>query len=249
MTSLKSLVRALLPRRVRPHRILQGPIRGAWIVTSWHDYPAAIMGRTEPDLLEWFRQNVKPGETWLDVGAHYGYTAIALAKLVGSAGRVFAFEPSLSTAGFLDETRVLNGLDQIAVVPFALGEPGDIRMVSVSVDRGMANHAFGGSRSANIYVVSLDHFWTALGAPPIHGIKVDVQGMERGVVLGMLALLRKWQPKLIIEFHAGVDRISILSSLATVGYQSAGVCLGAGELHENRYEDDCSYLFLAKRVG
>jgi hypothetical protein len=38
---------------------------------------------------------VKPG----DIGAHYGYTAIALCKLVGPSRRVFAFEPMLKTAG------------------------------------------------------------------------------------------------------------------------------------------------------
>jgi len=50
-------------------------------------------------LLEWFSKNVAPVETWLDVGAHYGYTAIALRRLVGENGRVIAFEPMLSATG------------------------------------------------------------------------------------------------------------------------------------------------------
>ena len=74
----KTQLRRLMPRAVRPHRILSGRLRGRWIVTSWHDYPAAILGRTERALLDWFEGHVKPGQTWLDVGAHYGYTAIAL---------------------------------------------------------------------------------------------------------------------------------------------------------------------------
>ena len=68
-------------------------------MTSWHDYPAAILGRTEGALLAYFAKHASSGETWLDVGAHYGYTAIALSKLVGGNGRVFAFEPMLNTAG------------------------------------------------------------------------------------------------------------------------------------------------------
>ena len=72
-------------------------LRGAWLVTSWHDYPAGLAGRTERALLEWFAQNVHQGETWLDVGAHYGYTTIALGRLVGSHGRVFTFEPVPAT--------------------------------------------------------------------------------------------------------------------------------------------------------
>ena len=75
--ALKSLIRRGLPTGLRPHRILSGSLRGVRMVTSWHDYPAGITGRTERPLLEWFDENAKPGETWLDVGAHYGYTAIA----------------------------------------------------------------------------------------------------------------------------------------------------------------------------
>src|SRR5206468_10103171 len=97
--SLKEYFRRFLPKTVRPHRILAGRLRGLRIVTSWHDYPGAILGRTERPLLDWFERNVRAGETWLDVGAHYGYTAIALSRLVGLRGRVFAFEPVVATAG------------------------------------------------------------------------------------------------------------------------------------------------------
>jgi hypothetical protein len=83
----KVLPRRFLPRSIHKHRIFGGPLRGYRIVTSWHDYPAAITGRTERPLLDWFAQNVNPNETWLDIGAHYGYTAIGLCRLVGAAGR------------------------------------------------------------------------------------------------------------------------------------------------------------------
>src|SRR2546421_9928625 len=106
-SSRKAQIRRLLPRAVRPRRILAGPLRGASIYTSWHDYPGAILGTTERPLLEWFGRNILPGETWIDIGAHYGYTAIALCRLVGPAGRVVAFEPVLSTAGRVARTREL----------------------------------------------------------------------------------------------------------------------------------------------
>src|SRR5947209_1348739 len=70
---LKDFARKALSRRVRPHRILFGRLRGRMIVTSWHDYPGALLGSTERPLLEWFYMNVHLGETWIDVGAHYGY--------------------------------------------------------------------------------------------------------------------------------------------------------------------------------
>ena len=95
---VSSVLRPWLPRRLGAHRVLTGPLRGVRLVTSWHDYPAGIAGLTERPLIAWFQTHVKPGTTWLDIGAHYGYTAVALSRLVGEAGRVFAFEPMLATA-------------------------------------------------------------------------------------------------------------------------------------------------------
>jgi FkbM family methyltransferase len=242
--NLKSTLRKLAPRTVRPHRILSGPLRGRIIVTSFHDYPAAILGRTETSLLAWFRKNVKPGETWLDVGAHYGYTAIALAELVGQAGRVYAFEPSLTTAGYLNQTRSLNGLDQITVVPFGLGGPGDIRLTHVPIERGMANHGLGGEDPEDIYLIGFDHLWTSLGERSVHGVKIDVQGMELQVLRGMARTLGHYHPKLVVEFHSGVERGWIRALLRDAGYRLPAIPIEpASTERKATYHDDRSYIF------
>ena len=242
--TLKSILRNLAPRRIRAHRILGGPLRGRFIVTSVHDYPGAILGRTEKQLLEWFRVNVKEGETWLDIGAHYGYTAIALAEMVGASGRVYAFEPSLTTAGHLNWTRALNRLHQITVVPFALAKQGGIRTESVAIDRGMANHDFGGPSSENIYLVGFDQLWKALDGRVVHGVKIDVQGMELQALEGMCGMLTEQRPKLVIEFHAGVSRTSTLELLARAGYTAPGHPIEPlPNETEAAYHDDRSYSF------
>jgi FkbM family methyltransferase len=242
--TLKSGLRTLASRRLRAYRILGGQLRGRTIVTSLHDYPAAILGRTERPLLAWFRENVKPGETWLDVGAQYGYTAIALADLVGRAGHVYAFEPSLTTAGCLNQTRVLNGLNQITVVPLGLGTPGGIRSMSVPVDRGMANHAFGGEGTEDIYVIGFDDLWTALGKSHVQGVKIDVQGMELDVLEGMAETLRNQRPKLVIELHSGVDRKQFTDQLRNAGYHLPGIPVDPVPAEtEGAYHDDHSYTF------
>src|SRR4030081_2192460 len=112
-TGIRTMIRRVFPRRIKPHRILSGRLKGKRLITSWHDYPAAILGYTEESLLAWFSSNVKPGESWLDVGAHYGYTALALADLVGPGGRVWAFEPVTETAGHLSHTARLNDVPHL----------------------------------------------------------------------------------------------------------------------------------------
>jgi hypothetical protein len=122
----KRMLRALLPSTPKPHRILAGDLAGAKIVTSWHDYPAAILGYGEKELISWLLRTVKPGETWLDVGAHYGYTSLAMCRAVGETGRVFAFEPSLSCAGSIARTRLANRYWWWTVCPFGLDDASDL---------------------------------------------------------------------------------------------------------------------------
>jgi FkbM family methyltransferase len=251
MSGLKSAVRGLLPRRVRSHRILRGPLRGARIVTSWHDYPAAILGITEAGLLEWFHANVQRGETWLDVGAHYGYTALALSKLVGQSGRVFAFEPVIATAAHLQATRELNRHRQLTIVPVGLGTQPVLSRRTSRVERGMATHGRPAELNIDLFVVALDRLWPGIcdGNSTVHGVKIDVQGMEHEAISGMVELLTHWRPKLIVEFHEGVDRDQIIRDLIQIGYQGTGIALDGSDSQLGEYADNCSYSFVAARLS
>jgi FkbM family methyltransferase len=220
------VLRPWLSKRLRAHTILSGPLRGARIVTSWHDYPAGITGVTERPLLAWFHRHVRAGTTWLDVGAHYGYTAVALSRLVGGDGRVFAFEPILATAGCVARTRVINGLDQLTIVPQALGCPATLATVRLPTARGMADQTLMASdqqmQSEVFQIAKFDWLWPQIndGNPVIDGIKIDVQGMELDVIAGMRTTLAEHQPKLVIELHHGVDRTALLELLQSVGYSA-----------------------------
>jgi FkbM family methyltransferase len=242
-------LRALLPRTIRPRRIVGGPLRGAWLVTSWHDYPAGLTGRTERALLDWFRQNVHPGETWLDVGAHYGYTAIALGRLVGPRGRVFTFEPVPATAGCVDQGRALNDLPQVSVVPLGLGSVETIEFRRLALTRGMADSTLPDGSSSwfvNAGIARFDWLWPAIngGTGRIHGLKIDVQGMELETLEGMREALVRWHPRIVLELHAGVSRDAVLSLLRKLGYSSEAVPIepARGE-RAPQFLDNHSYAF------
>jgi FkbM family methyltransferase len=219
---LKEGLRSLIPRSLAGHRIIGGPLRGSKIVTSWHDYPAAILGRTELPLLEWFANNVGKGETWLDIGAHYGYTTIALCKLVGAAGHVYAFEPMLNTAGCVSRARFLNDLSQMTVIPIALGNSADLAMSSLFTVRGMVDSTLQDTEGIkeSFLISRLDWLWPKISEPNsrIDGIKIDVQGMEIKVLEGMVEVVRRYRPRLLVELHAGVSRPKLLDVIASMGY-------------------------------
>lgn len=246
---MRRWLRPLLPRAIRPRRIMAGPLRGAWLVTSWHDYSGGLTGRTERALLEWFGRHVQPGETWLDVGAHCGYTAFAMARHVGPAGRVFTFEPVAATAGYMDRGREINGLDQITVVPLGLGAPETLEIRRLPLRQGMADSTLRLSRRqacVTVPVVRFDWVWPLLHRedPAIHGVKIDVQGMELDVLRGMQNALRGWRPRLVVELHAGVDRRQLLSLLRDVGYSDAAVAIDPVRNERTpQLLDDRSYAF------
>ncbi len=242
---IKELIRRFLPRTYREHKIRRGPLRGAPIVTSWHDYPGAIRGTTEAPLLHWFDHNVAAGETWLDIGAHYGYTALALSRLVGPTGHVLAFEPILASAACIAQTKRLNHLDQLDILPIALSDKPRLCPLSIPTFRGMADGTLAPGHSIEtIYTVALDSVWDSFcwSHLSVHGAKIDVQGMEDRVLAGMRHLLTRHQPKLIVEFHRGVDRSNVVRLLRSCGYQARGVEVGAAGAAEH-YEDDASYDF------
>ena len=247
---LKGALRRFLPRTLGRHTILGGPLRGSEIVTSWHDYPAAILGRTEGALLDYFGKNVGKGETWLDIGAHYGYTAIALSKLVSSSGRVFAFEPMLNTSGCISRTRSLNNLPQLTVIPMALGNCQDVSIDSLQSVRGMIDSTLqdSGGFKETFLASRLDWLWPKISGSDsrIHGVKIDVQGMELQVLEGMSALAKDHRPKLLIEIHKGVSRQKLLDLIASLGYfpQGSPVEPLPGEI-DPLYADDQTYLFMA----
>ncbi len=245
---LKETIRGMLPRRVAARRIWGGPLRGERLYTSWYDYPGALLGTTERPLLEWFGRHVKAGETWLDVGAHYGYTALALSRLTGRAGRVFAFEPVAGTVECLEKMRSANGLEQLRIVAVALSDSKERSTLRLPETRGMADRTLsGGTRFETIAHQALDTLWPVLaqGRVEVHGVKVDVQGMEGEALAGMRGVLSRWRPKLVVEFHAGVDREPILGLLRGCGYGAQVEAIGGsggGEL-----EDDRSYAFWEAR--
>jgi hypothetical protein len=59
------------------------------------DFSIFLLGSFEPDAVRCFEKRIKPGDVVLDIGANIGAHTLRLARLVGSSGRVLAFEPTI----------------------------------------------------------------------------------------------------------------------------------------------------------
>ena len=98
----------------------------------------------------------------------------------------------------------------------------------------------------NVAVARFDWLWPALhgGEARIHGVKIDVQGMELETLGGMRDALARWRPRIVLELHAGVSREAVLSLLRELGYSSEAVAIEPvrGE-RTPQFLDNHSYAF------
>jgi FkbM family methyltransferase len=160
---------------------------------------------------------LRPGATFLDVGANQGEFTVFGASLVGEHGRVIAFEPVSFIRDKLLRNIAANALSNVVVLPFALGaEQGDLPMYGAvssfadgtehiglptlfQVDRRM-------QLIERVPVRRLDDVVDELQLREIDLIKLDIEGGEFAALRGAERLLHRYAPKLIFEMSPDICR-------------------------------------------
>ena len=153
---------------------------------------------------------LSPGDYMLDIGANYGEVALAAASRVGPEGAVHAFEPNPRIWRYLQVSAELNGLSNLHVHNVALGE--DNGTVQLAVPDGNSGAAFiqhdagcTGEKSAKNVPVQMRNaaeFIEQLELPALSVIKLDVEGMEPNILRAMSAILKRYEPRMIVfESH------------------------------------------------
>jgi FkbM family methyltransferase len=163
-------------------------------------------------------QVIKPGAIVLDVGANIGTHTVALARHVTAAGAVYAFEPQRLTFQLLCANVALNALTNVVCLHAAASDmPG--RTLIPALDPRTANN-FGGlpaqghETGEDVRVMRLDDLKLA----QCNVIKVDVEGMETGVLAGARQTIRKLRPVLFVENNSQERSSSVLKMLDQLGY-------------------------------
>jgi FkbM family methyltransferase len=186
----------LIPRGT-PISILQGPLRGKrWVVgSSTH---GCWLGLYERDKARVFEQSIRPGSVVYDIGAHVGYYTLIASKLVGSEGRVIAFEPVSRNLEYLREHVRMNGAENVTIMDAAVAEhEGRSRL-----ETGPSSYQGRLSRSGELEVrtVSLDEL-VSHGLPGPRCIKMDIEGGELAALRGAIGVLRESKPVIFLSTH------------------------------------------------
>lgn len=206
------LLRPLLPgepeqMRTYMEKLPEGAYReyqvaiGRFYVDDDKDFIKSAIVRNlvwDQHLLELFPKYVKPGTTVVDAGAHIGVHTVPLARLVGSKGRVYAFEPQRKIYRELVFNLRLNGIDNVVPLRFALGHTTGITEMNraTAANEGGTSVGAGGDR---VELRTLDSF----GLRNVSLIKIDVEHFEDYLLEGAQLTIARYRPVILIEIMGG----------------------------------------------
>ena len=174
-------------------------------------------------VTEQLSQIVKPGMICVDVGANLGYFTLLMADLVGSNGRVYAFEPNPPIAALLIDSVKVNGFDDRVEILSCLLEDRNDAYMQLSVPEGYAGGAtmlppIPGQDIRTLFMTKrMDSFPELFEAD---FIKIDAEGAEYSIWKGMTEILERRRPLTIfLEFVACryPDPVEFLGKLREAG--------------------------------
>jgi FkbM family methyltransferase len=146
-----------------------------------------LMGASERRL---FERSIAPGQVVVDVGANQGIFTLLFSRLVGPAGRVIALEPAPALFETLDRNCRLNAAQNVTRLQMAAGESrsqGVLHCSRFNSGDNRLTDSLNGS-SLPVQIAPLDDL---LPVGQVNLAKIDVQGYELRVVMGMQAILER----------------------------------------------------------
>jgi FkbM family methyltransferase len=177
--------------------------------------------------IELWRQQIQPGMTVIDVGAHAGVYTFSAAQRTGKTGRVMAIEPSSFHVSCLKESAKLNGYDWVQVFAGAasdilgkaelyLQSPSEYHQIlGVGVE---ANDWQGETELVTAF--KLDTFIEQAKVRALDILKVSAVGHELQVLKGCKASIEAFHPEIFYQnLFNNEPNVEVADFLSNLGYQ------------------------------
>lgn len=196
------------------------------------DIPFLFPSHTEPydttaEYLDFAKLN--GGQTVIDIGAYAGLTSIIFGQLVGTSGRVYAFEADETNYKCaqinLEMAQQVMGLSNISLFRKAIWyQSGELRFSNEGAMGSSAVDITGGNRGNEVTVeaTSLEDFFAERELKHVDFIKMDIEGCEVKVLEASAHFLRSTGARLIVEPHfvdGAMSTERCLHFLKSAGYQ------------------------------
>jgi FkbM family methyltransferase len=148
----------------------------------WEPYETALVVRF-----------LKAGDVFLDAGANIGYYTVLASAIVGSGGKVIAYEPDEDNFRLLCESLSLNQAVNVIPVMAAVSDYDGSGRLHLSLDNSGDHRLFDsadGRPSREIPVIHAGrHLRSVTGR--VNFIKIDTQGSEYRVLNGLKDIVRE----------------------------------------------------------
>lgn len=159
--------------------------------------------------LGFWRKNLKPGQTVVDIGANIGYFTLYTARLVGPKGRVIAIEPGPMSYALLSKNVAVNGYKHVTTENAAVadynGKATFMLCRTGETDNKLAAVVDKNSTEVRdpieVTVFRLDDYLK--NEFVVDFIKLDVQGAEYFALNGMKQTLANPNIQVLMEYSPG----------------------------------------------
>ncbi|MFJ8310785.1 MULTISPECIES: FkbM family methyltransferase [unclassified Streptomyces] len=178
-----------------------------------------LFGVWEPHMSRWLRGRLRPGDTFIDVGANIGYYSLLASRLVGAGGRVVAIEASPVFHRRLVRQAGLNRSTNIRAVNEAVADSRKTVTFTLASSRNMGANSivpYAGPAESTFRVEArpLAELLSAAEIGRARVIKVDVEGAEGSVVRGLAPVLDRLRPDAEITVEVTPERMAQLGDSA-----------------------------------
>jgi FkbM family methyltransferase len=180
--------------------------------------------RDDPAEIRYLQSCLKKGDVAMDIGAHKGGYTFWMRQLVGSSGRVIAFEPQKAGAELLHQ---LFQQPNVIIEQIALSDTETTTTLfiqpqanRVSFEASLVNK-YPDAVPQEVSSTTLDIYLSRHRIIPAF-IKIDVEGHERAVLEGGRQILYQHHPVLLVEAeerHTGKEGLQeLFQFLKSLGY-------------------------------
>jgi FkbM family methyltransferase len=176
-----------------------------------------LLGSYEAYMQEAFAKFVCPGATVYDVGAHAGYHSLLCALLVGSEGRVIAFEPNPANRESIKRQLAANPEARISLSPYALSDRCQTMTLDVSYSPSQGRLSSDGD--VRVEARQIDFLIENENFPDPDVIKIDVEGHEEEVIRGARATIDRCRPIILCDWDDSTTFAKVSGVLGPQGYE------------------------------
>lgn len=177
------------------------------------------------DELQFVRELLQKGQNVIDIGANYGVYTLPMARKVGPAGHVWAFEPAAITSQFLAQGIAANAFAHVTLEQKAVSNSPGRAQLSLQRDSELNSLIHGRSPvgdSETVTLVTLDECMDRYRWADIDFVKMDAEGEENNIVKGGRRFFENLAPLVQYELKKDATNVNyaLIREFAAIGYDS-----------------------------